>query len=551
MSVRLRPMLLVGLLLLQAITVVAVVVTTGRNTEGLLVDAMGRTMMLAVETLDQRTSEHLAPAEDAAKLGAELIADGVLPVDDDAVLLTYLDSQVLSNLSITGAYVGRPDGSFLLVSRDGATLDGGTRVKTITVDADESRSITAQRDVDGVLRSEAEDPTDTFDPRSRPWYAATLASDDVIWTDPYIFFASREPGVTSAVAARDADGEILAVVGVDLSLRDLSTFVGRMEVGEGSRSILVDETGFMVAAGDVDQVNVDDGQGGLRRANVDEVTDPVVTAGVQAARTIAVERGDDDGPAVVPFAVDGRRWQIALAPLAARTTWLSAVIAPEDQFVTNVVDAQRENALRAVVIGLIITVLAAPAVLAISRRVDHLAAQAVTDPVTGLDNRRRFDEALSEQLSKATPASPVCVALIDIDRFKPINDTWGHNVGDQVLAVIAARLRRELRDRDLVARIGGDEFAVILVDTGFDAAWHVLERVRHAIVERPASTDKAEIALSITIGVAEAVGLSDDHPSSVMERADRALYGAKQAGRNRVAGPDGATTPRVDVAPPS
>ncbi|MGY6501918.1 MAG: sensor domain-containing diguanylate cyclase [Acidimicrobiales bacterium] len=537
MSVRLRPVLLVGLLVLQAITVVAVVASTGRNTEGMLVDAMGRTMMLAVETLDQRTSEHLAPAEDAAQLGAELIVDGVLPIDDDATLLRYLDSQVLSNLSITGAYVGRPDGSFVLVSRDGATVSGGTRVKTITVDPDR-RSVTAQRDADGVVRSEDEDPDDPFDPRARPWYEAAVAERGTAWTDPYIFFASREPGITSAFAARDADGEIVAVVGVDLSLRDLSTFVGRMEVGDGSSSILVDETGFMVAAADIDQVNVDDGEGGLRRANVDEVTDPVVTAGVTAARTVLAAEPSRAGTLVVPFEVDGRRWQIALAPLDARPTWLAAVVAPEDQFVTNVVDAQRENALLAVAIGLAVTVLAAPAVLAVSRRVDRLAEQAVTDPVTGLANRRRFDEMLVDQLAKASPSHPVCVALVDVDLFKPVNDTWGHNVGDQVLAVIAARLRGELRDRDLVARIGGDEFAVILIDTEFDAAWHVLDRTRQAVGDRPASTDKAEIDLSITIGVAESVGLEGDDRSSVMERADRALYGAKKAGRNRVAGPD-------------
>jgi diguanylate cyclase (GGDEF)-like protein len=537
MSVRLRPVLLIGLLVLQAITVVAVVVGTGRNAEGLLVDAMSRTMLLAVETLDQRTSEHLAPAESAAKLSTELVVDGVLPVDDDATLLGYLDAQVLSNLSITGAYVGRPDGSFLLVSRDGATIEGGTRVKTITVGPEGRRSVTVQRDAAGVTRQRTEDPTDTFDPRLRPWYEAASDADGLAWTDPYIFFASREPGITTAKAARDAGGQVIAVVGVDLSLRDLSTFVGRMEVGAGSRSILVDQDGFMVATADVSQVNVDDGGGGLRRANVEEVTDPVVTAGVRAARARAGAEGDAADAIVVPFQAEGRRWQVAVAPLAARSTWLAAVAAPEDQFVSLVVDTQRENALLAVLVSLVITVLAVPAVLAISRRVDRLAEHAVTDAVTGVANRRQFDRLLAEHLGKATPSSPVCLAVVDVDRFKPINDTWGHNVGDQVLQVIAGRLRGELRDRDVVARIGGDEFAAILTDTDLDAAWDVLERVREAVVDTPARTDKGEIDLSITVGVAQAIGDPADTSTVVLERADRALYAAKQAGRNRIAGP--------------
>lgn len=543
MSVRLRPVLLVGLLVLQAITVVAVVLGTGRNTEGLLVDAMGRTMMLAVETVDQRTSEHLAPAEGAAQLGAELLVDGVLAVDDDDALLRYLDSQVMSSRSITGAYVGRPDGSFLLVSRDGATVEDGTRVKTITVGPVGRESVTIQRDANRILQERVDEPDDTFDPRERPWYEAASGTDGVAWTEPYVFFASREPGVTTAVAARDDDGELLAVVGVDLSLRDLSTFVGRMDVGPGARSVLLDDSGFMVAAADISNVNLDDGAGGLRRASVDEVTDPVVTAGVEAARDTSTDLAGRVDTEVVPFEVDGRRWQVAVVPLAARETWMAAVFAPEDQFVSPVVDAQRDNAVIAALIGLAVTVLAAPGLLAISRRVDRLAEHAVTDPVTGVANRREFDRQLAGHLQKAKPDHPVCVAVIDVDRFKPINDTWGHGVGDQVLTVIAARVKGELRDPEVVARIGGDEFAVLLADTHLDDAWGVLERVRRAVVETPARTDKAEIDMSITIGLAVATGDAGDDPAALLDRADSALYVAKQAGRNRIGGPEGMGAP--------
>lgn len=538
MRPRLRPLplLLVGLILLQAVTVVAVLTMVGRGTEDLLRDAMGRTMMLAVDTVDQRTAQHLRPAEDAAELGATLVERGVLDSADDAELLRYLDGQVESNRSITGIYMGRPDGSFLLVSRDGATIAGGTRVKTVTVGPAGRRSVTVQRDPDGVVREEAEDPTDTFDPRARPWYEAASGADDVAWTEPYVFFASHEPGVTAAAAARDADGSVIAVVGVDLSLRDLSTFVGQMEVGADSRSILLDNAGLMIAAGDIEQVNVDDGEGGLRRAAIEELTDPVVTAGALALSRAADGDRPTDEPVDAAFVVDGRRWRIAIAPLDARPSWLAAVISPEDQFVSNVVETQQDDTVRAVLAGLAVTALALPGVLALSRRFERLAEDAVTDPSTGLANRRRFDDVLAEQLARATPSRPLCIALVDLDQFKQVNDTWGHQVGDQVLAVIASRLRGEMRDRDLVARVGGDEFAVVLVDTELDVALPLLERVREGVVERPASTEKAEIPLRITIGVAESHGPTADDPSSLMERADNALYRAKQAGRNRVEG---------------
>jgi diguanylate cyclase (GGDEF)-like protein len=531
--------LLVGLLALQAITVFAVVVITGRSTEELLVDEMRQTMGLAVQSLDRQTADQLAPAESSARLTSVLLEQSVLPVDDDEALLRYLDAQVLTSPTITGAYVGRPDGSFVLVSRDGATIEGGTRVKTVTVGPEGRTSTTVQRDAGGVEQERTEDPTDTYDPRQRPWYMSAEDSPGaLVWTDPYIFFASREPGVTAASAAHAEDGSLLAVVGVDLSLRDLSTFVGGVHVSPTSRAVLVDDQGVMVASGDLDQVVVDDGEGGYRRASADEVTDPVLQAGIEAARAATPAR-EATGPSVTPFEVDGRNWQVAYVPLAERQAWMAAVAAPEDEFVNEVVGAQRRNALLAVAISLGVTVLALPFLTALSRRFDRIAASAATDALTGLPNRRRFGELLGEHLAQATHDHPICVAAIDVDLFKRINDTWGHGVGDEALVAIGGRLRSALRDRDVVARVGGDEYAAILVGMTPAEASEALERARHAVGDSPVGTAKGDVPVTITVGFAVAVGDMDDSPTAVVERADRALYEAKEAGRNRVAGPEG------------
>lgn len=548
-SGRLRPLLLIGLLVLEAITVVAVVLVTGASTRSLLVDEMRQTMALAATGLTQRTLDHLDPAEQAAVLGADLVAGDVLPLDDDDVLRRYLTAEVASSPSITGAYVGRPDGTFVLVSRDGASVAGGTRVKTIALGPAGRTSTTVQLDGAGNEVSRTDDPTDDFDPRLRPWYTAAASSDDgpeagASWTDPYVFFASREPGITASAAARDPQGGVLAVVGVDLSLRDLSAFVGTVSVSPASRAVLVDTSGVMVASGDLGQVVVPAGDGTLRRARADEATDPVLVAGVAATRDAI---GQGDGVAVgeavvVPFEVDGRSWQAALAPLSDRQPWLAAVAAPEDEFVNEVVDAQRRNALIAVAISLGVVVLALPLVSALSRRVDRIAERAETDALTGLPNRRHFDEAVAQHLARAhDEGRPLCLATIDVDLFKRINDTWGHGVGDEALVAIAGRLRHGLRDDDVVARVGGDEYAAVLVDTPLDQAVEVLERARTSVAGAPAHTAKGEVPMSVTIGVA-AVEPGDD-PARLAERADAALYLAKEAGRNRVATPDGVHEP--------
>ena len=512
----------------------------------LLVLQMRQTLSLAASGLATRTLDHLEPAEQAAVLGADLIQNGTVPLDDDIALLSYLDAQVRAAPDITGAYVGRPDGSFVLVSRDGAEVEGGTRVKSIRFGPDGERiSSTVQRDDREVVVDGAEDPTDTFDPRTRPWYEqAVLAAGAPAWTEPYVFFASREPGVTVSVESRTDGGELLAVVGVDLSLRNLSQFVSTVTVVPGSRAALVDTDRMMVAASEVDQAVVDDGQGGLRRASVKEVTDLALAGAAETA--VPGPDGEASRPTTVggaevaPFSVDGEAWQVATTPLQEREPWLAAVAAPEDEFVSEVVDAQRRNALLAVAIGLGVVVLSFPLVNRFVRRLERAQERASTDALTGLPNRRRFDELLAEHLADRQ-GRPLCVAMIDVDLFKHVNDALGHGAGDEVLAAVAGRLRASVRDGDVVARIGGDEFAALLVDAPLDLAAEVLERARASVGDEPAGTNKGPVPMSVTIGVAPVDGSVG--ADEALESADAALYVAKAAGRNRVATPDGVRSP--------
>ena len=124
--------------------------------------------------------------------------------------------------------------------------------------------------------------------------------------------------------------------------------------------------------------------------------------------------------------------------------------------------------------------------------------------------------------------------FIDIDRFKLINDTWGHPAGDVVLTQLAREISEILRRQDTLARIGGEEFAVILPETKADTAFDVAESLRLAIEQSHARiNDKTEIKYTLSIGVATLAG-EDDSLDAMMQRADEALYKAKQSGRNQV-----------------
>jgi diguanylate cyclase (GGDEF)-like protein len=161
----------------------------------------------------------------------------------------------------------------------------------------------------------------------------------------------------------------------------------------------------------------------------------------------------------------------------------------------------------------------------------ELTRLAVTDPLTGLWNRRHTSELLSADLAQAHRHGQALTALmIDVDNFKSINDTHGHQTGDRVLVEIATRLREQIRSTDVVGRWGGEEFVVLLRYCGLRDAMATAEKLRQRIAEVPFDT---LFSVSVSIGAAE---LQDtDDLASWIERADAALYAAKRAGRNTVA----------------
>jgi diguanylate cyclase (GGDEF)-like protein len=154
-----------------------------------------------------------------------------------------------------------------------------------------------------------------------------------------------------------------------------------------------------------------------------------------------------------------------------------------------------------------------------------------TDLLTGLPNRRHILEQLDAALAEheATGAS-LCIAVIDIDRFKVINDTHGHDAGDAVLCHFADACRERVRAQDVLGRMGGEEFLLILPGAGYNEAVRVIDRIREGFPPAKRLGDGIDLSYTFSAGAAEALG--GDDRSSILRRADRALYAAKGEGRN-------------------
>jgi len=159
---------------------------------------------------------------------------------------------------------------------------------------------------------------------------------------------------------------------------------------------------------------------------------------------------------------------------------------------------------------------------------------AVTDPLTGLHNRRYLDSHLHTLFDRAmTRRRPLSLMITDIDRFKGINDAYGHDGGDEVLREFARRLRKNVRGIDLACRFGGEEFVVVMPDTEAAIAEKVAERVRAEIADQPFIVNGQSVSVTVSVGVSSLKRGADAVPD-LMKRADVALYEAKSGGRNRV-----------------
>jgi diguanylate cyclase (GGDEF)-like protein len=166
----------------------------------------------------------------------------------------------------------------------------------------------------------------------------------------------------------------------------------------------------------------------------------------------------------------------------------------------------------------------------------QLQQLATRDALTGLFNRREFQRMLEEECQRSVRFNhPFSLVMLDIDHFKKLNDTHGHQAGDEVLKHVASLLAGQVRAVDRVARYGGEEFAVLMVETNRQAAFEAMERLCALLAEMPCILAQNGLTLPVTlsVGIAE-LPLDAERPESLLAAADAALYAAKRAGRNRI-----------------
>ncbi len=165
-------------------------------------------------------------------------------------------------------------------------------------------------------------------------------------------------------------------------------------------------------------------------------------------------------------------------------------------------------------------------------RLEETQQQAYRDVLTGIPNRQAYEERIAEEIARCRRyQSKLCMIVWDIDKFKAVNDNYGHAAGDRVLKVVAETLFAQTRETDFLARFGGEEFVMLLPETDIEATKTVAEKLREIIAETPFHFRDSEVPVTISGGIAELA--KEETANSLFERADKALYAAKENGRNR------------------
>lgn len=184
-----------------------------------------------------------------------------------------------------------------------------------------------------------------------------------------------------------------------------------------------------------------------------------------------------------------------------------------------------------------------PALARLREHIEHLTLLQGQDALTGLANRRGFDQAMAMEVERSSRfKAPLTLCIMDLDNFKAVNDTHGHPCGDEVIRTMASILLAEKRMIDTAARIGGEEFALLLPGTGQARALKLLERIQSVIQDTRITCGEIRLTMTMSMGVASYRGKLAPDPVKLLAEADKALYRAKRAGKNRIE-----TSPILDL----
>lgn len=413
-----------------------------------------------------------------------------------------------------------------------------------------------------------------FDPRTRPWFKAAAEAPRDIWTPVYIDFNARDLVMTRAQRVLSPTGELQGVVATDLFLNALQRFMETLPMIAGGQAMLIEPDGAVIAISGSPNMETD-ADGAPRRIQAGRSGNAILEASFTALQQAFEQPAEREHTSLVVQAA-GDDVQIAWQRItdAAGLNWLAIVALPHKEMLAGIRrDVVLMSALGLLVLGIALIIglrifggvakdmrtlthavrrvgegdIHAPIQVRrndeigeLAHNFQHMRHSLFTDPLTGAANRSALNHLLSTLTQESTTDGqllPFGLLFIDLNRFKPLNDHWGHENGDLALIEVADRIRGQIRRGDLLARLGGDEFVVVARAVEDDReALAIASQLRAAITQplRTLQGIPAGAVVSVGAAIGHALFPRDGaNPTDLLKHADEAMYRDKSASHER------------------
>ena len=549
----------VALVLLAALTIGSLSYSTGKDAVDTLSDYL---LKETVGRISQAVERHVAGSgavlETAFTTG--IYAPNVIAEDMDNLRTRFWLATSVHRDPHNYAYYGDRNGHFFGLWRFSET-EAELRLRT---DSTSPRSIYHFSGIKGKLQ-EPKVETQIYDPRERPWYKAGQTVNRHTWTSIYIDFKTLELVGTRARRVNNAAGEFQGVVATDVSLQQLTTFLQQLKLSTNGFAFIVEPDGNLIAASRGPHLRQDN-----QRLNAANSADALIVATHAEVRQLMSKSDSATVARTSVFAgPDGESVQVGYARVqdGAGLDWVIVVAVPRSDFLSGITSNVKRTAWLAVLASLLIVATGFAVLAVVTRDLRKLAEvtrdvgdgmlntpllinrkdelgdlaksfsamqqRLLTDRLTGLANREALTRRIEETIVRRRRTGDAhlwALMFVDLNRFKTVNDTFGHDVGDHVLQVLGARMVASLRTNDLVARYAGDEFIVLLdaVDKK-----ETVERVRQKLeakLAEPVEIVEGSVTHQVVTGAAIGIafypedGLDMD---TLVKHADANMYRRK------------------------
>lgn len=406
------------------------------------------------------SQSYLSPARDAARLTQRLAASQIVTSRNIRAMERYFLEQLALHPEFAGLYYGNRQGEFFYVMRNDAKIKGGFRTKVISRVNGTRQTQLIWRDAWRTELIRTTDPSDTYDPRVRPWFRMAERKGGTIWTDPYIFFTSRRPGLTTASPVYDHEGALRGVVGVDIEIHAISKFLADLHIGENGRAFILSPKGEVIAFPD-EQAIVPRRQKteGFKLVNITELNDPVARQAYQTAfskRSLSVLEGQE----FTNFKLDGKSYYAMFARFRnPQWPWLIGMYVPEDDVLGPIKRNRNLNLLLAALILLGTVGMGIAIANRIARSLVALRNEAKAVEAFDLDTEFDLDCPVREIQETADSFRTMKQGL---GQYRDSNLTLNEGLRRQ-----ADELReKETRLRDTLTSLANHSDAIVVLDPG-------------------------------------------------------------------------------------